>query len=105
MLLRLTSVAIAGLFAARGGAWWIAAVLYLLITLAPIRPRGTRLALWSTALFTGAMVAAAVYLASRGQPFAVWAFLAVYGVLQAVQEKLAQGGPETGGTPGRASRS
>jgi hypothetical protein len=88
MLLRLTSVAIAGLFAARGGAWWIAAVLYLLITIAPIRPRGTRLALWSTVGFTLAMGAAATYLATRGQPYALWVFLAVYGLLQAVQEKL-----------------
>jgi hypothetical protein len=89
ILLRLTSVAIAGLFAARGGAWWIAAVLYLLITIAPIRPRGTRLALRASGVFTLAMAAAAAYLAMRGQPYALWAFLTVYGVLQAIQEKMA----------------
>ena len=89
ILLRLTSVAIAGLFAARGGAWWIAAILYLLITIAPIRPRGTRVALWSTVLFTLAMAAASAYLASRGQPYVLWVFLTVYGLLQTVQEKLA----------------
>jgi hypothetical protein len=87
-LLRLTSVAIAGLFAARGGAWWLAAVLYLLMTVAPIRPRGTRLALWATVGFTLAMAAASAYEATRGQPYALWVFLTVYGVLQAIQEKL-----------------
>jgi hypothetical protein len=98
ILLRLTSVAIAGFFAARGGLWWLAAVLYLLITIAPIRPRGTRLALWATVVFTLAMGAAAAYEATRGQPYALWVFLTVYGVLQAIQETLAardRSGPAT----------
>ncbi len=77
------------LVAARGGAWWIAAILYLLITIAPIRPRGTRVALWSTVLFTLAM---ADGLGVSGQPrsaYVLWVFLTVYGLLQTVQEKLA----------------
>ncbi len=99
ILLRLTSASIAGLFAARGGGWWLAAVLYLLVTMAPIRARGTRLAFWSTVAFTVAMamVAGASFLATPGRPYALWVFLAVYGVLQAVQEKMAAVGKDAEG--------
>jgi hypothetical protein len=89
IVLRLISISIAGFFAAKGGAWWILAVMYILTAIVPIKPKGTRFAFLSCVVITaGFAIAFAVY-ALRVQPSPLLGLLTAYGAAQIVQEWLA----------------
>jgi hypothetical protein len=89
LILRLISISLAGFFAAKGGAWWIVAVLYVMTAIAPIRPKGTRFALISCLVITAGFGIAFAVVAINSGPSPLLGLLTVYGIAQTVQEWLA----------------
>jgi hypothetical protein len=88
ILLRLTTMTLAGLFAARGGWWWITAVMFFMTTLAPIKPRGNRAA-FLTCLVVGLGLATGfAVLALRGTVSPLLGVFAFYVLLQAAHESV-----------------
>jgi hypothetical protein len=89
IFLRLISISIAGFFAAKGGAWWVLAVMYILTAIVPIRPKGTRFAFFSCVVITAGLATAFVIVAVQSSPSPLLGLLTVYGVAQIAQEWLA----------------
>jgi hypothetical protein len=89
LLLRLISICIAGFFAAKGGAWWVLAGMYILTAIVPIRPKGTRFALGSCVVITAGLGIAFVVVALRSSPSPLLGLLTIYGGAQIAQEWLA----------------
>jgi hypothetical protein len=89
LILRLISISLAGFFAAKGGAWWIVAVLYVMTAIAPLRPKGTRFALISCVVFAAGFAIAFAVVAVNSGPSPLLGLLALYGIAQSVQEWLA----------------
>jgi hypothetical protein len=88
VLLRLTTMTLAGLFAARGGWWWITAVMFFMATLAPIKPRGTRAASITCLVVAGALGVAFAVLALKGTVSPLLGVFAVYVLLQGIHEAM-----------------